>query len=102
MIRWGGYMKLSRLYSTTLSLLFLAFFCLNTFLLKQPVLGIALLIAYLIWCGNTLGNKISISDDRSVSSWIGTWTLLSTIMITGSFAYYLASVHAILFQVLVP
>ena len=101
MIRWGGYMKLSRLYSTTFPLLFLAVFCLNSFVLKQPILGATVLVVYLFWCGNTLGNKISMSNNRFAPSWIGTWTLLSIMMMIGSFAYYIASVPAILFQVLV-
>lgn len=89
----------SRFHSTIFPLLFLAFFCLNTFLLTQPVLGAFLLVAYLVWIGGRVA-KWSRSSPTTADKhlWIGIWITLSVIMILGSIAYYSASVPAILFQ----
>lgn len=88
----------SRFHSTIFPLLFLAFFCLNTFLLTQPVLGAFLLVAYLVWIGVRVAEWSRPSSTTDKQVWIGIWITLSVIMILGSIAYYSASVPAFLFQ----
>lgn len=89
------------LYSTTLSLLFIAVFILNTFILKQSIIGLFLLIFYIIWFGSSIGDKFLPEENILQKWWIGVWILLSAIMIVGAISYYIASLPAALFQILV-
>ncbi len=91
-----------RTHSITLSALFIALFAANTFLFKQPILGTILLIIYLVWFGTTFLPRLHKEGVGGWSAqWIGVWTLLSIVMILGSIAYYVASVPAIVFQLIV-
>ena len=90
-----------RIHSIMYPLVFLAVFCVNTFYLHQSWVGFVLLCLYLVWIGFTVGKIISPDSAITTRWWIGTWIGLSSIMILGSIAYYLASVPAILFQLMV-
>lgn len=91
----------SRIYSITYPLLFLAIFCLNSFYLQWTWLGALLLVSFLLLCGLRTGQSLAHTKDLPSRIWIGVWFVLSGVMIIGSVAYYLASVPAMLFQILV-
>ncbi len=90
-----------RAYSTILFPLFIAIFIANTFILQQPLIGIALLFVYLIWFGNALSAHILPQEDEPGRWWTGIFVLLSMIMALGSIVYYAAFVPAIIFQLIV-
>jgi hypothetical protein len=92
---------LNTFHSTTFSLLFIAFFVLNSFVLHNPYLGALLLIAYIIWFGLLFGELFSKNEKGPLKWWVGTMSLLSIIILIGSVTYYVASVPAALFQVMV-
>jgi len=92
---------LYRFYSTTFSLLFIAVFFLQTFVFQEPTIGVILLAIYLGWFGFQTGKRFGPHESYGQTWWMGTWVLLSVIMVIGTIAYYIASVPAALFQGLV-
>jgi hypothetical protein len=79
-----------RFQLTTLSVLFLATFVINTFVFESAQVGVFLLIVYLAIFGWEIGGIITSSEKAILRWWLGVWVLLSTLLLTGSAAYYLA------------
>lgn len=91
-----------RFYSIMYPLLFLAVFCVNTFFLQSVWIGIPLLAIYLLFIGLRTGAILSKDTEGVAQWWTGLWTFFSVVMIVGSCFYYLATVPAILFQLIIP
>ena len=78
-----------RLQLTILSVLFLASFVVNTFILQSTQVGVFLLIAYLAIYGWEIGGIITRTEKAVLRWWLGVWVLLSVLLLSGSLAYYL-------------
>jgi len=76
--------------STIFSLLFLAVFLFNAFILQAPSIGIILLVIYLAVYGWSTGGIIARQETGPARWWIGCLTLLSCISLILTTAYYIA------------
>ncbi len=85
---------ISRIQSITISLIFLAFFIGNAFFLQSPILGACLLLFWLIYFGTHIGRLVAMKETPAIGWWIGAFILLSSVIIIGSAAYYIAAFSA--------
>lgn len=81
---------LHRLQLTTISVLFLAFFVGNTFIIHSPLVGAFLLLVYLGVFGWEIGGIVTKSEKAVLRLWLGVWVHLSILILLGCAAYYLA------------
>ncbi|TAK03559.1 hypothetical protein EPO34_00130 [Patescibacteria group bacterium] len=81
----GGFF---RIHPTIFAALFLAAWAWNAFALHSPVLGGALLGAWLLLCGSQLGRRAAPVEHASLRLPVGIWLLLSGVMIAGAATYY--------------
>ncbi|MFC1788014.1 hypothetical protein ACFLZY_02235 [Patescibacteria group bacterium] len=79
----------SKFQSITLTILFLGFFVLNL-AWQNSILGIVLFLLYIAFFGLLTGQAVSPRDNPILQWWLGTWILLSAIIVIGSLAYYIA------------
>lgn len=85
---------ISELKFTIFSIGFLALLVANIFFFGQPLLGLLLLVWFLMQFGRMAGNRIAPGEHPWLRWMMGTWLLLSLLMITGSVFYYSASLRA--------
>jgi len=76
--------------STIFSLLFLAVFLFNAFILQAPSIGIILLVIYLAVYGWNTGGIVARQETGPARWWIGCLTLLSCVSLILTIAYYIA------------
>lgn len=88
----------SRINSTIFSFVFIVFFVVNTFLLKEPFIGLILGVLFILLVGNALATVLPASETNQKNWWFAVWIIFSLIMLIGSVAYYIAYVPAVLFQ----
>jgi hypothetical protein len=73
-----------------LSVLFLAVFIGNTFVIQNHTLGVFLLIFYFGFFGWELGAVITRTEKAVLRWWMGVWVLFSVVLISGAITYYVA------------
>ena len=71
-------------------MIFLALLVGNAFIWQQSIVGGILLVAFVVGFGTWVGRWAAPDEQGVVRIWIGTWMLLSTVMLAGSAAYYVA------------
>ncbi len=81
---------LSRVHSISFTVVFLALLLANAALWQNPILGAALLAAFLATFGNWVGRWAAPAEHGPTQTWVGAWMLLSAIMAAGAAAYYVA------------
>ncbi len=79
---------LSRLHSISFTVVFLALLLANAALWQSPIIGVALLAAFLVTFGNWVGRWAAPSEHGPTQTWVGVWMLLSAVMVAGAGAYY--------------
>ena len=77
-----------RIQLTIFSVLFLAVFALNAFIICNAWLGAVLLFLFLAVFGWELGGVITNGEKAVLRWWIGVWILISILLVTLSIFYY--------------
>lgn len=77
----------SKFQSITIIILFLAAFVLNI-AFQNTMLGTLLFLLYLAFFGMLLGKTFAPKENGLLRCWIGTWMLLSSLIVIGSIVYY--------------
>ncbi|MEI6511087.1 MAG: hypothetical protein WCO25_03535 [Candidatus Uhrbacteria bacterium] len=79
---------LSRIHSISFTVIFLALLLANAALWQSPVLGAALLAAFLVTFGSWIGRFVAPTEHGPTQTWVGGWMLLSAVMVAGAGVYY--------------
>lgn len=79
----------ARLKSSIAFALFLGVFALNQVTGPSPILGGILLFVYLFLGGRVLGNRLTPNEHPTLKHWLGSWMMLSLLILEGAIAYYL-------------
>ncbi len=79
---------LSRIHSISFTVIFLALLLANAALWQSPILGAALLAAFLVTFGSWIGRFVAPTEHGPTQTWVGAWMLLSAVMVAGAGVYY--------------
>lgn len=92
---------LSYIKFTIISTLFLGVFIVNQFLIQSSAIGFLLMLVYFGAFGAMIGKSALPSEKGWIRTMIGSWIIISFIMIIGSVTYYVFALPPLFFVILV-